>query len=135
MSEPEEPQQFGRYTVIRTLGKGAMGIVYLGEDPVISRRVAIKVIRAHPDLEGTELEERQLRFEREFRSAGNLSHPNIVTVFDVGKENNDSYITMEFVQGEPLESVLKAGAGEAQKRAYKVLGKVYRKAGLVERPR
>ena len=108
MSEPEEPQQFGRYTVIRTLGKGAMGIVYLGEDPVISRRVAIKVIRAHPDLEGTELEERQMRFEREFRSAGNLSHPNIVTVFDVGKENNDSYITMEFVQGEPLESVLKA---------------------------
>jgi len=85
-----------------------MGIVYLGEDPVISRRVAIKVIRAHPDLEGAELEERQLRFEREFRSAGNLSHPNIVTVFDVGKENNNSYITMEFVQGEALESVLKA---------------------------
>jgi tRNA A-37 threonylcarbamoyl transferase component Bud32 len=108
MSEPEEPKQFGRYTVIRTLGKGAMGIVYLGEDPVIDRRVAIKVIRAHPDLEGTELEERQARFEREFRSAGNLSHPNIVTVFDVGKEINDSYITMEYIQGESLESVLKA---------------------------
>lgn len=108
MSEPEDPKQFGRYTVIRTLGKGAMGIVYLGEDPVIDRRVAIKVIRAHPDLEGTELEERQARFEREFKSAGNLSHPNIVTVFDVGKESNDSYITMEYIQGESLESVLKA---------------------------
>ena len=109
MNDPEEPQKFGRYNVVRTLGKGAMGIVYLGEDPVISRRVAIKVIRAHPDLEGTELEERQARFEREFKSAGNLSHPNIVTVFDVGKEANDSYITMEYVQGESLESVLHAG--------------------------
>jgi tRNA A-37 threonylcarbamoyl transferase component Bud32 len=108
MSE-REPQRFGRYNVVKTLGKGAMGIVYLGEDPVISRRVAIKVIRAHPDLEGTELEERQARFEREFRSAGNLSHPNIVTVYDVGKETNDSFITMEYVQGESLESVLKAG--------------------------
>ncbi|MDX1643593.1 MAG: serine/threonine-protein kinase [Thermoanaerobaculia bacterium] len=109
MSESEEPLKFGRYTVLRTLGKGAMGLVYLGEDPVISRRVAIKVIRAHPDLEGPELEERQARFEREFKSAGNLSHPNIVTVYDVGKEANDSYITMEYVQGESLESVLKAG--------------------------
>lgn len=108
MSENTEHKQFGRYTVVRPLGKGAMGIVYLGEDPVISRRVAIKVIRAHPDLDGTELEERQARFEREFKSAGNLSHPNIVTVYDVGKEANDSYITMEYVQGESLESVLKS---------------------------
>ena len=108
MSKQTEHKQFGRYTVVRPLGKGAMGIVYLGEDPVISRQVAIKVIRAHPDLDGTELEERQARFEREFRSAGNLSHPNIVTVYDVGKEGNDSYITMEYVQGESLESVLKS---------------------------
>ncbi|MEZ5332053.1 MAG: serine/threonine-protein kinase [Thermoanaerobaculia bacterium] len=104
-----ETGRFGRYQVQRVLGKGAMGIVYLAEDPVIGRQVAVKVIHAQAGLEGDELALRQQRFEREFRSAGTLSHPNIVTVYDVGQEGSDSFIAMEYVRGESLETVLKSG--------------------------
>ena len=72
--EAPEPTKFGRYTVKGILGEGAMGTVYLGEDPLIGREVAIKVIRAHAGLRGAEFEARQARFEREFRSAGLLAH-------------------------------------------------------------
>jgi serine/threonine-protein kinase len=101
--------RYGRYQVQRVLGKGAMGIVYLADDPVIGRQVAVKVIHAQAGLEGDELALRQQRFEREFRSAGTLSHPNIVTVYDVGQEGSDSFIAMEYVRGESLETVLKSG--------------------------
>lgn len=104
-----ETDRFGRYEVQRVLGKGAMGVVYLAEDPVIGRQVAVKVIHAQAGLEGEELALRQQRFEREFRSAGTLSHPNIVTVYDVGQEGSDSFIAMEYVRGESLEEVLKSG--------------------------
>lgn len=104
-----ETGRYGRYQVQRVLGKGAMGIVYLAEDPVIGRQVAVKVIHAQGGLEGEELALRQQRFEREFRSAGTLSHPNIVTVYDVGQEGSDAFIAMEYVRGESLETVLKSG--------------------------
>jgi len=105
----KHPQELGRYRVRRVLGRGAMGVVYLGEDPVIGRQVAIKVIRVFVGLAEEEMRLRQDRFEREFRSAGSLSHPNIVTVYDVGKEGDSSFIAMEYVPGETLEDVLDSG--------------------------
>ena len=104
-----EAKRFGRYEVRDTIGRGAMGAVYLAEDPVIRRQVAIKVVEAHPAIDERELEQLRARFEREFQSAGRLSHPNIVGVHDVGQENGDSFIAMEYVPGESLQAILKQG--------------------------
>ena len=96
---------FGRYRVKQLLGGGAMGLVYLAEDPVIEREVAIKVIQALPGQDSGEL---QTRFEREFRSAGALSHPNVVTVHDVGQEGDRTFIAMEYASGQGLDAILAA---------------------------
>lgn len=100
------PDKFGRYQVIDLLGQGAMGLVYKAVDPVIERGVAIKVIQANPGLGAADLERMQARFEQEFRSAGALSHANIVTIFDVGKQDDLYYIAMEYVVGQGLDEVL-----------------------------
>jgi len=100
------PKQFGRYQVVDVLGQGAMGLVYKAVDPVIERGVAIKVIQANPGLGEADLARMQARFEQEFRSAGALSHANIVTIFDVGKEGDLYYIAMEYVEGLSLDTVL-----------------------------
>ena len=97
-----EVKNFGRYQVKQLLGQGAMGLVYLAEDPVIGREVAVKVIEVPPGQNGPGL---QARFEREFRSAGTLSHPNIVTIHDVGTEGARTFIAMEYVRGESLEAM------------------------------
>ena len=102
------PEQFGRYQVLSLLGQGAMGLVYKAADPVIERAVAIKVIQANPGLGEADLQRMQARFEQEFRSAGALSHPHIVTIFDVGKEGDHYYIAMEYVDGRGLDAVLAA---------------------------
>ncbi|HVR28451.1 MAG TPA: TonB family protein [Thermoanaerobaculia bacterium] len=102
----EHPTRFGRYLVKGVIGKGAMGVIYLAEDPVIGRQVAIKVIQLQPGLSEKEIENLKTRFEREFRSAGTLSHPNIVTVHDVGSEGNAPFIAMEYVEGKTLEHLL-----------------------------
>jgi hypothetical protein len=83
-------------------------MVYLAEDPVIKRQVAIKVIKADPGLADDEIVELQSRFEREFQSAGNLQHPNIITVFDVGREGDSTFFAMEYLPGEDLADVLKS---------------------------
>jgi len=101
-----DAKRFGRYEVRDTIGRGAMGVVYLAEDPVIGRKVAIKVVEAHAGLEKDELVQLQARFEREFQSAGRLSHPNIVSVHDVGQEDGNAFIAMEYVKGESLAGVL-----------------------------
>ena len=103
-----EAKKFGRYEVRDTIGRGAMGVVYLAEDPVIGRQVAIKVVESHEGLEDFELEQLNARFEREFQSAGSLSHPNIVSVHDVGLQDGNTFIAMEYVQGESLSSILAA---------------------------
>ena len=127
MSETgKHPQELGRYRVRRVLGRGAMGVVYLGEDPVIGRQVAVKVIQVFVGVAEEEMRLRQDRFEREFRSAGSLSHPNIVTVYDVGKEGDASFIAMEYVPGETLEDVIDSGRhltlGEAAELARSIAG-------------
>jgi serine/threonine protein kinase len=104
--DEQQPTSFGRYKVKGVIGKGAMGVIYLAEDPVIGRQLAIKVIQLNPGISAQEIENLQTRFEREFRSAGTLSHPNIVTVHDVGKEGNTPYIAMEYVEGKTLEHVI-----------------------------
>jgi len=93
----------GRYQVIGELGRGAMGVVYKGEDPKIHRTVAIKTVRLS-DFDEDMLEEMKERFFREAESAGLLTHPNIVTIYDCGEEHDLAYIAMEYLEGEDLES-------------------------------
>jgi CHASE2 domain-containing sensor protein len=92
----------GRYQVEKELGKGAMGVVYLGKDPKIGRVVAIKTMSLAQEFEADELEEVKARFFREAESAGRLNHPNIVTMFDAGEEHDLAYIAMEFLKGKDL---------------------------------
>ncbi len=100
------PPHIGRYRLIKTLGRGAMGVVYLGYDEAIDRQVAIKTIH-RALLEGEDGAEWLERFRREVRAAGRCLHPNIVTVFEFGEENGIPYIVMEYVQGRELRDYLK----------------------------
>lgn len=97
----------GRYEVLKQLGKGAMGIVYLGQDPRINRTTAIKTVRFADDFEPEEAEKMKEAFFREAESAGTLSHPNIVTIYDAGDEQDLAYIAMEFLEGDDLEKYIK----------------------------
>lgn len=97
--EKGAPQQLGRYVIERLLGRGAMGAVYLARDPRINRPVALKVIPIENEFEDEELEEARLRFFREAESAGRLTHPNIITVFDCGEDKHLAYIAMEYLEG------------------------------------
>lgn len=102
-----QPVSFGRYQVLEPLGKGAMGTVYKGKDPAIDRLVALKTIRLDTIADPSELSELKERLTREAKAAGNLSHPNIVTIYDVGLQGNLQYIAMEYIEGYTLEAVLK----------------------------
>ncbi len=102
-----EKPMLGRYEVEKELGKGAMGIVYLGKDPKISRVVAIKTLALSQEFEEDELEEVKERFFREAETAGRLSHPNIVTIYDAGEEHDLAYIAMEFLKGHDLVRYIK----------------------------
>jgi CHASE2 domain-containing sensor protein/tRNA A-37 threonylcarbamoyl transferase component Bud32 len=92
----------GRYEVERELGKGAMGVVYLGKDPKINRVVAIKTMALSQEFEPDEVDEVKQRFFREAETAGRLVHPNIVTIYDCGEEHDLAYIAMEFLEGHDL---------------------------------
>ena len=92
----------GRYQVEKELGKGAMGVVYLGRDPKINRVVAIKTMALSQEFDEDELVEVKERFFREAETAGRLNHPHIVTIFDAGEEHDLAYIAMEFLKGKDL---------------------------------
>ena len=92
----------GRYEIEKELGKGAMGVVYLGKDPKIGRVVAIKTMALSQEFEADELEEVKTRFFREAETAGRLNHQNIVTMYDAGEEHDLAYIAMEFLKGKDL---------------------------------
>ncbi len=96
--------KFGKYEVIKEIGKGAMGVVYLAFDPLIERQVAIKTM--NPQL--FQDKEQRERFFREAKSAGILQHPNIVTIYDMGMEGDTPYIVMEYVEGKDLDSLIKS---------------------------
>jgi eukaryotic-like serine/threonine-protein kinase len=97
----DEPM-LGRYLIQKELGKGAMGIVYLGKDPKINRVVAIKTMALSQEFEEDEIDAVKERFFREAETAGRLTHPNIVTIYDVGEEDELAYISMEFLDGHDL---------------------------------
>src|ERR1700680_2639482 len=100
-------ERFGRYEILTELGRGAMGIVYKARDPKINRVVAVKTFSLAGQPPEEEQEYRELFF-REAEAAGRLSHPGIVTVFDVGEEpeTRAPYIVMEFVGGQSLDKLL-----------------------------
>ncbi len=91
----------GRYEILRTIGAGGMGVLWLARDPMIDRLVAIKLMR-----EGVESATSRERFMREARSAGRLHHPNIVTIFDVGEQDGQPFIAMQYVEGETLADMI-----------------------------
>jgi eukaryotic-like serine/threonine-protein kinase len=99
------PEKLGKYELRGTLGRGAMGIVYDGWDPLIDRRVAIKTVRL-VDADDEETAEALARFKREAQAAGRLTHPNIVAVYDYGEVNDIAFIVMEFASGKSLKTVL-----------------------------
>jgi len=111
------PEKLGRYVIERRIGRGAMGAVYLAKDPRINRAIALKAISIETEFEDEELKEARLRFYREAESAGRLTHPNIITVFDAGEDKGLAYIAMEFVPGIPLRDFTNAKRLLAPKRA------------------
>jgi serine/threonine-protein kinase len=101
-SQKDETQRLGRYQLEREIGRGAMGVVYLGRDTAINRAVAIKAIPLASEFSESELTEARSRFFREAETAGRLNHPNIVTIYDVGEERGLAYIAMEYLKGRHL---------------------------------
>jgi eukaryotic-like serine/threonine-protein kinase len=103
-----ESERLGRYQLEREIGRGAMGVVYLGRDTAINRMVAIKAIPLAAEFSDAELVEARSRFFREAETAGRLNHPNIVTIYDVGEERGLAYIAMEYLKGRHLSDYAKS---------------------------
>ena len=120
------PTHFGRYRVLRPLASGEMGVVYLAEDPLIGRRVAIKGVRYIPDAEDEDIRRLQARFDQEIQAAGTFSHPNIVTLFDVGRQDGRAFIAMEYVEGRNLRAEMQAHGRMSVDRAIELSAPVSR---------
>ena len=97
-------ETLGRYKILSIIGQGAMGVVYRAIDPAIDRPVAIKTISLN--LNSDDLAEYEARFQQEIKAAGRLNHPNIVTIFDVGKNETVAYMAMELLDGKELKEIL-----------------------------
>ena len=116
-------QRLGRYQLEREIGRGAMGIVYLGRDTAINRMVAIKAIPLASEFSGAELVEARSRFFREAETAGRLNHPNIVTIYDVGEERGLAYIAMEYLKGRHLSDYAKSDRLLEPRKVLDVIGR------------
>jgi serine/threonine-protein kinase len=99
--------QLGRYKITGELGRGAMGVVYKGEDPALDRTVALKTIIVSDEAAGRS--EYHARFFQEAKAAGRLNHPQIITVYDFGEEGEIAYMAMEFLKGTELRTRMKEG--------------------------
>ena len=108
---PEQPsaERVGKYRILGVLGRGGMGVVYKGLDPDIEREVAIKTVRADGFADGPAREEQLARVGREAKAAGRLNHPNIITIYDVIREDDQTYIVMQFVDGQTLQGLIESG--------------------------
>jgi len=106
------PKKVGRYEILQELGRGAMGVVYKGRDPLLQRTVAIKEILT-ASLSGDDLARYKQRFFREAEVAARMNHPDIVTIYDVGEDqaNGQPYLVMEFVEGQTLEAMMEDASG------------------------
>jgi serine/threonine-protein kinase len=101
----DTPLRFGRFEVIDVLGRGAMGVVYRAKDAALARTVAIKTISLSGDAR--ERDTHEARFMQEARAAGSISHPAIVTIYDVGREGDTAFIAMELVEGRDLRELIR----------------------------
>ncbi|NOQ88099.1 MAG: protein kinase, partial [Gammaproteobacteria bacterium] len=119
MPQMELPE-FGRYKIQKELGRGAMGVVYLGKDPKINREVAIKTLD-YSQFPEKELNTVKNRFFREAEAAGRLSHSNIVTVFDMGEEADCAYIAMDYVSGVSLSDYTEPGSLLPVQEVYRIV--------------
>jgi serine/threonine-protein kinase len=115
-------ERIGRYKIVRELGRGAMGVVYHAIDPNIGRPVAIKTIHFGGGRNSEEQNRLRERLFREARSAGILSHPGIVTVYDVEQQGELAYIAMEYVDGPTLDQVLSEAQPIPPERMFSILG-------------
>jgi serine/threonine protein kinase len=117
-----QEQMLGRFEVLAEIGRGAMGIVYRAKDPMLERIVAIKTINMGMDRDGAEMYEK--RFYQEARAAGGLNHPNIVTVYDIGKTDTECYMAMEYIEGAELRTLLLPGKPLPVPRALSIAAQV-----------
>ena len=113
-------QEFGRYRIIKALGKGAMGTVYLAEDTQLERQVALKT----PHFEQQPTPELLERFFRKARAAATLRHPNICPVYDVGQIDGTYYISMAYIEGHPLSAFIRAGKPQPERHILQVVRKL-----------
>jgi predicted Ser/Thr protein kinase len=116
---PGTPHQMGRYRLLKTLGKGGMGAVYLAHDPQLDRQVALKV-----PLFPTHEEAKLRRFQREARAAATLQHPNICPVHEVGEEQGRPFLVMAYIEGKPLSDHLQKGRMPSQRQAAQLVRKL-----------
>jgi len=128
-----EKPMLGRYQVEKELGKGAMGIVYLGKDPKIGRMVAIKTMALAQEFEADELAEVKERFFREAETAGRLNHPHIVAIYDAGEEHDLCYIAMELLKGGDLAPFCKSGNLLAPDRAVSIVARAAEALGYAHK--
>jgi hypothetical protein len=131
-SVPDE-QRLGRYQLEREIGRGAMGVVYLGRDTAINRMVAIKAIPLASEFSDAELVEARSRFFREAETAGRLNHPNIVTIYDVGEERGLAYIAMEYLKGRHLSDYAKADNLLEPRKVLEVIGRTAEALGFAHK--
>src|SRR5258707_3667589 len=117
-----EEAKLGRYVIQSELGRGAMGVVYKATDSVLERTVAVKTVNMTLERDGSDKFE--ARFYQEARAAGSLNHPNIVTVYDVGKAGDVAYIAMEFIEGEELRTLLGEGKPLPVEKAVSIAAQV-----------
>jgi serine/threonine protein kinase len=100
------PKKIGKYEIVREIGKGAMGVVYEGYDPIIRRKVAIKTARKDLSVSASIADEIFVRFTREAIMAGQIQHPNVVTIYEMENEGELTYIVMEYIEGEDLKTLI-----------------------------
>jgi len=116
-------RMLGRYEILAELGKGAMGVVYRANDPLLSRTVAVKTVNIS-DNDPKEKAEYESRFNQEAKAAGGLNHPNIVTIYDIGKTGNVAYMAMELLEGSELRTLLSNGRPIEAARAVEIAAQV-----------
>jgi len=128
-----DTERLGRYQLEREIGRGAMGVVYLGRDTAINRMVAIKAIPLASEFSDAELVEARSRFFREAETAGRLNHPNIVTIYDVGEERGLAYIAMEYLKGRHLSDYAKSNNLLEPRKTLEIIGRTAEALGFAHK--